>query len=690
MKNKIVLLLVGLLYLTVLRAENVRLIYVSTSGSDSNTGALNSPFQSLQRARDEIRKLKTGNDQQSFRVMIFGGKYFVDQPIVLTSKDSGLDKSAIVYEARRGEVVRIIGGIEVHPSAFESLILSDPDYSRINPLVRSKIKVLDLDKSGITNLGKLRTRGYSYRNVPAPMELSVNGSIMQLARWPNSGYVKSGQAIDSTGFSYTTSCPDKWANEKDAWILGYWRVGWAELYSPIEKIDTLNNVIRITSRSDSRKGSLTAIGNNRNWCGINILAELDIPGEYYIDRENRRLYFYPPENNDFHSSEIILSMLGENRESIIEGNGLKNVIFKNISFEECRYGALAVNNCENVTIDGCVFKNTGNTAMRLDGTNIHISNSEIYGSGAGGLELKGGDRNRLISGNIIVENCHIHHFGLWNRTYVPGIQISGVGTIVRNCKLNDAPHAAILFGGNNHLIELNEFYNTCYETDDAGTIYTGRDWALYGNIIRFNYLHDIKSRSLTDEKEAHKLGVHGIYLDDCASGLTVFGNIFSNISGRAVMCGGGRYNTINNNIIVNCGAAHFTDRRGLKWVTDIPGDSWNLREKVQRLNYTQPPFSTAFPSLAKLMDEGYQKAKEPQGCEITNNIGFNNKVWLEKNCLGACGGFDFYHFEGNIENADPLFVDETNLLKGVSKKSPVYRIKDFKSIPFDKIGLKRK
>jgi len=166
----------------------------------------------------------------------------------------------------------------------------------------------------------------------------------------------------------------------------YCKVGWAELYSPIEKIDTLNNTIKITNKSDSKRVSSTVIGNNRNWCGINILAELDIPRAYYIDREHKRLYVYPPENIDFQSAEIMLSMLGENGESIIEASGLKNVAFRNIVFEKSRFGALTIS-------DG-------------------------------------------------VENCHIHHFGLWNRTYAQGIKISGVGTIVRNCKLNDAPHSA--------------------------------------------------------------------------------------------------------------------------------------------------------------------------------------------------------------------------------------------------------
>ena len=671
-KQKILLLLLCLFYVVTLRAGDGQEIYVSPAGSDLNAGTRNRPFKTIEKARDVIRKLKKENNQQSFRVLIIGGKYFVDKPIVFTDEDSGTDKSAIVFEAMKGEPVRLIGGIEVLPTAFSKLDEKDPVYRRINPSVRNKIKVLDLDKAGITDLGKFRRRGYSYRNEPSPMELSINSKNMQLARWPNHGYAKSGEAVGSTGFFYTTNIPDKWAEEKDAWTLGYWRVGWAEIYSPIESIDTLNNTIKITNQSNSKNSSLTEIKNHRNWCGINILAELDIPGEYYIDREHKRLYVYPQDEVDFQSSEIMLSMLGENGGSIIEASGLKNVTFKNI------------------IIDGCGFKSTGNTSVVISGKNIKLLNSEIVDSGAGGLSVRGGDRNKLVSGNNVVENCHIHHFGIWNRTYTPGIQISGVGTTVRNCKINDAPHSAILFGGNNHLIELTEIHNTCFETDDSGAIYAGRDWALYGNVVRFNYIHDIKSGTITDESEAHQLGVHAIYLDDCASGLTVYGNIFNNISGRAVMSGGGRYNKIGNNIIVNCGAAHFTDRRGLARANDIPGDSWNLREKVQQLNYTQPPFSTAFPSLAGLMDEGYEKAKDPVGCEITNNIGFMNKIWLEKNCNGACGGFDFYHFEGNLENSDPLFLDKSNLLKGVSNKSPIYGIRGFEIIPFEKIGLKIK
>ena len=284
----------------------------------------------------------------------------------------------------------------------------------------------------------------------------------------------------------------------------------------------------------------------------------------------------------------------------------------------------------------------------------------------------------MISCGNFARDCRIHDFGRWERTYAPAIQINGVGCIAANNLLYDGPHSAILFGGNEHLIELNEIHSVCYEVDDAGSIYCGRDWGLRGNIIRHNFFHDIKSNLPGSN------GVHAVYLDDCASGITVFGNTFYQISGRAIMCGGGRDNTIENNVIAKCGSAHFTDRRGKVWIDK--DESWKLLDKIKRYNYTEPPWSTRYPRLAHILDNGYEQAKEPEGCVIRANIGWQNKRWLEKNCLGACGGFDFYTIENNIEDQDPRFVDEQNLNLALRDDSPAYSLPGFQRIPFEQIG----
>jgi len=115
-------------------------------------------------------------------------------------------------------------------------------------------------------------------------------------------------------------------------------------------------------------------------------------------------------------------------------------------------------------------------------------------------------------------------------------------------------------------------------------------------------------------------------------------------------------------------------------------NSWKLLDKIKRVNYTQPPWSERYPRLAHILDNGLEMAKEPEGCIIARNIGWKNERWLEKNCLGACGGFDFYTFQDNIEDQDPKFVDEANLNLALRDDSPAYLIPGFKQIPFEKIG----
>ena len=44
----------------------------------------------------------------------------------------------------------------------------------------------------------------------------------------------------------------------------------------------------------------------------------------------------------------------------------------------------------------------------------------------GGVFMAGGDRQKLIPGGHYVENCRIHHFARWDRTYRPGILMTGV------------------------------------------------------------------------------------------------------------------------------------------------------------------------------------------------------------------------------------------------------------------------
>ena len=88
--------------------------------------------------------------------------------------------------------------------------------------------------------------------------------------------------------------------------------------------------------------------------------------------------------------------------------------------------------------------------------------------------------------------------------------------------------------------------------NDSSAIYTGRRWDEAGSVVRYNVLYNIGGDGYTP---------NGIYLDDGASGQTVYGNLVINCNGNGFLVGGGRNNDIRNNVMVNCKTAFYYDSR---------------------------------------------------------------------------------------------------------------------------------
>ena len=649
--------------------------YISTDGKDTNPGNKEQPFASLEKARDTIREMKKSTifPAEGITVTLRGGKYFLKQTFNLNQDDSGSKEKPIFYAAYPGEEVRLIGGMELSPQWFTKVNDKYPAWNQLDESAKGKIYAMNLAKHGIIDYGQLRPKGYGKQNTQSPLELVFNNETMQLARWPNSGFIKTTTGENDVTFGYEGDRPSRWTNAPELWVFGYFKHGWADSYMPVKSMDIAAKRMTLPEKP------VWGLDKDAGWYALNLLEELDAPGEYYLERKTGMLYFWPP--SSLNSSEIFVSILGEDRQPLIQIDKASYITLKNLNCEINRFEGIRITNGDHITVDGGIIRNLGTQGISITGTNCGVENCEIYNVGSGGASVSGGDRHTLVSGNNFIRNCHIHHFSRLSRTYTPGIQLHGVGCLASHNLVHDAPHSGIMLGGNEHIIEFNDISQCCLESDDAGSFYSGRDWGARGNLIRFNFFHDIKS-SLVGSN-----GVHAVYLDDCLSGETVFGNIFYNISGRAIMCGGGRDNIIENNVIVKCGSAHFTDRRGKEWAVDKPGDSFNLLEKIKYYNYTQPPWSVKYPKLAAILDNGYEQAKDPEGCAIRTNIGWQNKQWLEENCLGACGGFKFYTIENNIENQDPLFVNMEQRNFKLRPESPAFTLKGFQDIPFEEIGL---
>ena len=179
----------------------------------------------------------------------------------------------------------------------------------------------------------------------------------------------------------------------------------------------------------------------------------------------------------------------------------------------------------------------------------------------------------------------IHDFARWNWMYKAAVTMTGVGNRVSHNKIHDAPHNAVLFfQTNDSRIEFNDIYRVCKTTDDAGAIYSGRDWGARGDAVSSNYIHDLSS-SLGN-------AVSAIYLDDCLSGVEVKGNIIDRVDGMGIQHGGGRDDLIESNVIANCAQAAFeTDARCVTWAaSSVPG----LLSSLEANGYQRNPWLTRY------------------------------------------------------------------------------------------------
>ncbi len=647
--------------------------FVSQDGNDEWSGLLaepddeggDGPFATLGRARDAIRMVNRQGQMRRGGVTVYirGGVYYLPQSFELEGKlDSGTEQSPVVYRSYENEIVKIVGGKQVKD--FSPIF--DPEVlRRIEPEHRTKIVQSDLKAQGITTYGEMKTRGFGRPSYPAGLELFFQERPMQLARWPNEGWGTITGAPDGQQggkFSYESDHPDQWAGLEDVWVHGYWTQDWAESYEKVRSIDPKKNVIETLEPH-----GVYGYKKGQRFQALNILEELDEPEEWYLDRSSGILYFWPPA--EIYKGKVYVSILDE---PLISLKQVSHVTFRDLTFEYTRGHAVVIEGGSHNLIAGCNMLNIGNSAVIINGGEQNgVLSCDISQTGDGGIQLNGGDRETLTPANHFAENNHIHHFSRWVRTYQPAIRMSGVGNRISHNHIHDAPHAGVLFGGNEHLLEFNEVHDICQETGDVGAFYMGRNWTMRGNVVRYNYFHDIHG--------PYTHGAMSVYLDDAASGTLIFGNVFYKAS-RAAFIGGGRDNTVENNIFVECNPAVHIDARCLGWANKyaVKGGGWHMYEKLEAVNYNQPPYSLRYPKLATILEND---PLVPKGNVIARNVNFGGK-WL--NLQGVKR--EWVTFTDNYTEGNPGFVDPENMNFQLTEDSPVYKI-GFKRIPIEKIGL---
>lgn len=686
--------------------------YVSTKGSDENSGTKDAPFLTIEKAFEAVRNTdKTGRN--SLTVCIEGGEYRISS-IELTKEDSGTADCPVTYRAYNGEVI-INGGKNLDAENF-SAVTDENILSRLDDDAENNIVCTDLKALGLTaeDWGKLYPVGLYGTQAnydgdtqgPVPCNLYFNSIPLTTARYPDDGFLKTveivreGQGLESSAsnhaktegwenlrnpqttiFTVDDETADRlasYASLDDVWLWTALIYEWADTTVPLKSFDYATKQVEpaYVSKYGAVAGSSYYI--------FNVPEELDSPGEWYLDRDRGMLYIYPPE--DISGAEITISLSAKD---LITINGAEYLNFEGLTVKGTRGNGFVVNS-NNVTITDCLITQLSGTGVKIDGYRNTVFNCEFSHIGGTAAEIRGGNRDTLEKGGNSIENCIIHDFSEVSITEGQGVNIGGVGNLCTHNEFYNSPQQAILYGGNNNIIEYNYIHDAVLLSNDSSAIYTGRRWDEAGTVVRYNVICNIGSGDFAP---------HGIYLDDGASGQTVYGNLIINCNGNAFLIGGGRNNDIYNNIMINCKTAFLYDSRSRNAVLDSGFWFEHSREGLDmHTNLLSSPWQseawqTAYPYMA---DWSLDYADTDNPCFIANPSDSkvcSNIIVYYKDDIGEIeeSVYSFSDISGNeffsLNDMEKLFADAGNgnyQLKNIDEIRKT--LPDFENIPFDKIG----
>lgn len=641
-------------------------LYVAPDGRDTDVGSRTRPFRTLERARDLIRARRAGGALPlgGVRVLVRGGTYRLRQTFTLSAPDSGEAARPIVYQAAAGETPVFDAGARV---AGFGPVRDAAVSARLPASARAHVLQADLRAQGITDLGVFSPGGFgSARGFKTHPQLCLyfNGAAMPLAGWPDVGYAQIAAVAPGAKdtFSYSGDRPALWKDEKDAWLYGYWFYSWADSYEKVGSINAAQKTITLAPPVTTYGDGTASFVKGQRFRAINVLAELDRPGEWYLDRDSGLLYFYPPSDPAKAAVEV----------SVFEGpaldmEGVSHVSLEGLTWQNGRGDGLILGNCRSCLVaGGAVRRFGGNGVQILGGERDGLLGCDVDTLGRGGTVVTGGDRRTLRPGGHFIENCHIHHFSLIDHTYTPAVLLSGVGNRIAHNRFHDSPSSAMRIEGNDNLIEYNDVGHVLRESDDQGASDMWADPTYRGNVFRYNYWHDMAS--------GMGVGSAGIRLDDWISGTRIYGNIFRRCADGGfggVQINQGADNLIENNLFVDCKAA-VSGGAGSPdgWKHFLAGTQG--QGYLQAVGASGAPYARRYPELARL------------------GVGGINSV--HRSVVLNCGTFvkDDQRFElldNPVAAANPGFADPERGDFSVKPGSPLWNRLSFQPIPFGQIGL---
>lgn len=434
--------------------------------------------------KEQIENLKNGDT-----LIVESGRYFIDETIEIVNKKNITIKSD-------GDVF-FDGGIVIPNDKIKSY--------------KNSIKVVDLSGYNI-ELSEYGTRGFRRSYVNAPNELFINGRPFHVSIYPKDrSFTYSEADIKDCGSKPTEKEYDNrpgvlnisdekvlsFVCEDDMYLAGFPCHSWADDCIKIARIDKEAKTLTTT---EPHLFGFAATGHS-SWHILNVFSELSEYGEYYIDKKNKKLYFICDEEIE----TVQLSVLGSVMVAI---ENSENVRIEGITFENGRNTGIYIEGGEGCIIDSCTFRNLGIMAVQMGqgATDQPNAFNTHHGERADWVEPPVPKSREMGSWHE-----YLYEFAAWDNN-------AGYNHSIQNCKIYNMGAGGVLLSGGNRkkLIPGNNRVYNCeiYEVNRLDKTYkagvnimgvgntiahceiydlTGMGIYLHGNdhLIEYNKIHDV-------------------------------------------------------------------------------------------------------------------------------------------------------------------------------------------------------
>jgi len=428
---------------------------------------------------------------------------------------------------KRGEI--FFGQINIHNSGTSSKYINFDAYgSGANPIIKGSYPIEDWQNLN----NKTYAADVSNLDVNIINQLFVNGKLMTIARYPNSGFLLiNSSSKESTIYSESLKGSNQGWNEATAVIR---TERWVYENRTISRSDNESISFSYPTDYSLKPGYGFFITNHFN--------ALDSLGEWFFDRNTKKIYLIPPTNENPEQTEIEVSIVDYG----FFINNQNYISINNLNIRNQKLDGIFVNGCNHISIANNQFSNCGKDGIHTGDTSssqISIHNNILQDIPNNGIDIihasfcniKGNTLKRIAMKAGLGESGDGKYIGI----------LAGTDSYIAYNILDSIGYNGI-HGQSRDSILFNYINHTCLTKDDGGGIYFYKSdhLVIKNNIV----LNSIGNNESTSDKFVTY--AHGIYLDDSSS--------YCNISSNSIINGdfgifvhNSFNNTLDKNILYN-------------------------------------------------------------------------------------------------------------------------------------------